>query len=76
MNENKEYIYVVDNSIEALSRQVLKLRRQTGRLKLGLIVAVIGGAYVADVVVKVTAQHIKEIKELREEVNNLKEDKE
>ena len=76
MNENKEYIYVMDKSIEALSKQVLKLRRQTGRLKLGLIIAVIGGAYVADVVVKVTSQHIREIRELREELNALKEDKE
>jgi hypothetical protein len=76
MNENKEYIYVMDKSIEVLSKQVLKLRRQTGRLKLGLIVAAVGGIYITDKLVKVTAIHIKEIKQLQKEIDFLKGDKE
>ena len=76
MNELKDYIYVVDSNIEALSKQVTKLRRRTGRLQLGLFLTAVGGVYVADKVGRVTAHHIKEIKELREEIKALKEDKE
>lgn len=76
MNEHKDYIYIVDSNIEALSKQVTKLQRKTRGLKLGLVVAVIGGIWITDVVIKVTALHIKEIKELREEIAALKGDKE
>ena len=72
MSENKDYIYIVDKNIEVLSKQITKLRRTSVRMKLGLLLTAFAGVYVADKLVKVAAIHIKEIEQLKNESRQLR----
>ena len=49
-----------------------KLRRTSVRMKLGLLLTAFAGVYVADKLVKVAAIHIKEIEQLKNESRQLR----